>query len=182
MFFLYNISSSNISKVQLITEENRLTIGKESHEKGLPQKTEIKEYDQDIPENNILHSIADDFVYPGTSISEIQFNAGGDTPEVIVPNGAIGILVNQDSQGWNCIEENKILWSFSKYPLDNNKAQPIAIGYIKDGVMYEPQIFQSELDVNYSYAVKESGLYYLYFMGASSDPISIKKGVVQLIF
>ena len=58
LFFLLCVSSSNISKVQLITQENRLTIGKESHEKGLPQKTEIKEYDQDIPENNIIKGVA----------------------------------------------------------------------------------------------------------------------------
>ncbi len=181
-----DVESDSIPKVQLVNEENRDLIGKELQENDLTilvPKDGSRETEniQKIPKNNIVQSTIDDSVFPGISICEMHVDDDGNTPEVICPNGAVGIFSKSNSRGWPCIKGDYLSWSFTKYPLDSQKDQAICVGYIKDGVMYKPQLFQKGLEINYKQKISEDGLYYLYILGASSDPVTIKSGNIELI-
>ena len=174
--------------VLLINEINRSQIGKELHGKGIivPESSEpVNDIDSvsggnpaQLPENKFFHTSASgEFIWNG-SIREICVSEGCVTPEMIFPNGAMAVITRADSEGWNCEIGDKLVCEFEKYPLESNKNQGLAIGYIADGIIYEPELYQSSLEVSYEVDIENDGEYYIYIVGASSDPVSLKEGEV----
>ena len=181
-------------QIELISEENQHRIGKEEVNTGssgtvvfdvnedalFPQNSGC-DLDTVIPENRIVHSLADDSITIGVEIQEISVIEGGITPGMIVPNGVTGILTQEDGSGWKCKKGDSIAWTVEKYPLETGVEQSIIIGIIKDGVLYEGQVFTDSLEANYNFDVAEDGNYYIYFISAAADPLSLKEGDITLV-
>ncbi len=184
------IAAEDLTQIELIDDTNRDFVGKEIQSDSakvidsgeLPNVLNGSVTEDpaayEIPENTIVQSTAADEMFLGTSIQEIEVS-GTRTPELIAPNGAEGIFSQGNAAGWACKAGDTIIWSFEKYPLTNGQNQALAVGYIKDGVMYESQVYQDRLSATYQLDVSEDGIYYIYFISASSDPISLKEGEIK---
>ena len=187
------IPAEDLTQIELIAEENREWIGKEmkaidgagvvitdaNTENIQPGKEEPAKNNIEIPSNPIFSSVANDQCVPGTTIQEIALSENK-TPEMIIPNGAMGIFSKGNSCGWTCKSGDSITWKSEKYPLDNPYNQTLGVGYIKDGVMHEMQIYKDSLNVDYQINIEEDGIYYIYIISASSSPISLKGGEIVI--
>lgn len=192
----YTIKSSSLfisdtNQIEIISDENADKIGKEVLNRNPPkvyggqdwpsdtEELEPIALDMQIPENPFFSSLASDQVSLGTSVQEIA-TQDGLVPEFIIPNGAIGVFSKGNQSGWSCKAGDTLIWSFEKYPMENGISQSICVGYIKDDVMYEAQAFGETLEGEYELTVPEDGIYYIYVIGASSDPISMKGSDIQI--
>lgn len=176
-------------KVSLITDENRDRIGVEEYGKyeviSNNSSNCFQEVEDDnnislsIPPNDIVFATVDSTVFPGVSITEVATD-DGITPEFIGENGAVAILTKEDGKGWDCSPGDRITWLFEKYLPQNKSDQAIAIGYIKDGIMYHPKIYQEEIGGEYQVEVNHSGTVYIYILCVSSDPVAVKAGRIDM--
>lgn len=179
--------------IEIISEDNISLVGKEAHgssptvyskeewnalEHELDEK-DLAQSSMRLPENPICHSIADGNYSPPASIQEI-ITDDDKTPGIIVPNGAMGIFSKGDALGWACDYGDKLSWSFEKYPMENGAIQMLGIGYIQDGVMREMEVFSDTLSGKYEVSIPEKGVYHIYVICLSSDPISLKEGEITL--
>lgn len=57
--------------------------------------------------------------------------------------------------------------------------QDLIIGYVKDGIMYEGEVFD-ELSGKYSFSPDEKGEYFFYLLSGSSDYLSLKSGNLEV--
>lgn len=176
----------SLVEVELINKGNSFLVGKEivnHNPKVVPQVEQNSIADQpeqnnsSLPDNPICHSVADEATIPGTSITEIV-TADCRTPEIIIPNGAIGIFSKGNASGWFCKSNEILSLEFEKYPMKNGTSQTLGIGYIQDGVMHEIQLFRNSLDGKYELTVLEDGIYHIFVVCLSSDPISLKDGEI----
>lgn len=182
-----HIPAGELTKIEWIDDSNRKFIGKESMGSSFVVTAEEEEKLRDdvtapkepspvkIPENPIIHALVNDRACPGFTIQEIQMD-GDQTPALIFPNGATGVFSKGNGEGIPCQKGDKITWKFKKYPLDSERTQELAVGYIKDGVMYEAQIFEEKLRDIYQLDVPQNGIYHIYFLNLSSGAISLKEG------
>ena len=69
--------------------------------------------------------------------------------------------------------------SFDKYKSDITVSQDLIIGYVKDGIMYEGEVFD-ELSGKYSFSPDEKGEYFFYLLSGSSDYLSLKSGNLEV--
>lgn len=112
---------------------------------------------------------------PG-SIQEIEVSLDeGKTPALMIPNGCVGILTDEDGVAWEWAAGDVLRWTFEKAPLEDNDRQMLVIGYLHDGVLSEPMKFDT-LSVSCEIEIPETGAYYLYLVGGSSDVITIGEG------
>ena len=95
-------------------------------------------------------------------------------------NGAVAIFTREDGTGWSCRPGTKITWTFEKYGNQKHINQTIAIGYIKDGIMYTPEIYQEELAGKYQVEFEDIGNIYIYIMCMAADPIAVKEGIIEI--
>ena len=58
-------------------------------------------------------------------------------------------------------------------------SQDLIIGYVKDGIMYEGEVFD-ELSGKYSFSPDEKGEYFFYLLSGSSDYLSLKSGNLEV--
>lgn len=72
-----------------------------------------------------------------------------------------------------------IVISFDKYKSDITVSQDLIIGYVKDGIMYEGEVFD-ELSGKYSFSPDEKGEYFFYLLSGSSDYLSLKSGNLEV--
>lgn len=176
----------SFDKIELIDDTNRNLIGKEGSG-GDVLVVSADEIDQmlgsegptpeEIPENPIVTDVEAGVVW-GHAIQEIVTEEAR-TPELIAPNGIVGVFSKSNGEGWACEAGDIITWTFEKYPADNGRLQSLAVGYIKDGVLHEAQAYP-EMSATYEFDVTENGNYHIYFMCASSDPISLKEGEISV--
>lgn len=116
---------------------------------------------------------------PG-SIQEIAVSLDeGETPALMVPNGCVGILTDEDGAAWEWTAGEVLRWTFEKAPLEDNDRQMLVIGYLHDGIMSEPMKFDT-LSVSCEIEIPETGAYYLYLVGGSSDVITIGEGQLSI--
>ena len=181
------------SNVEILTEENRFLIGKEMFNPNITVSSgdewdeQIGELEDEtmhmasviIPDNPIIHSVANENCVPGSSIQEIT-SSKNRTPEIIVPNGAMAVFSVGNAEGWTCGSGDTIIWRFEKYPMESGASQTLGVGYVKDGVMHEMQVFRDSLNGEYKLSVHEQGVYHIYVIGLSSDPISIKESKIEI--
>lgn len=62
-------------------------------------------------------------------------------------------------KGWELTDKDNIVISFDKYKSDITVSQDLIIGYVKDGIMYEGEVFD-ELSGKYSFSPDEKGEYF----------------------
>lgn len=170
-----SIRAEDITQIERITNDNKHLIGKEGYGNNPSESKLETKAEENIPNNSICFSVANKQISPGATIQEIEITQGT-TPEIIIPNGAMGIFSQGDSLGWDCKTGDILSWKFEKYPMENLLNQSLGIGYIKDGVMYEMQVYTNSLDGEYRLNISSDGIYYIYFICLSSDPISLKEG------
>lgn len=170
---------------ELITDENRILIGKEtiveySNATDFSQDEILKETQTNIPINQIIKQMYDEKFIP-SSIDEFKTtekNGVFITPEIITINGSVSVLTNANGGGWDLKVGDKIEYVFEKYKsiIEN---QNLIIGYIKDGVQIQGEKFD-QLKGAYHLAIEESGQYHVYLLNASSDPLSLKNGTLTI--
>jgi hypothetical protein len=180
-------SNKDIPKVELITKENRHLVGKQEQgttvklkeDEVLEFKKEQGQYDYSLPKNNMIKEVVDGQEMAVDSIVEVKV-VDNKTPEVMIPNGAMGIFYQEKKKGWECKKGDIIEWSFEKYPISESiMNQSLSIGYIMNGKMNKSESYQ-DLTGRYSLTAPEDGTYYIYFIGTSSDTISMKEGLIQI--
>lgn len=176
----------------MISNDNRFKIGKEVINENNPEIPDEEWPDSSdvnhpesllaniqIPKNPFFCSVASDLCLPGSSVQEVATDDNV-VPEMIIPNGAVGVFSKGGLSGWLCDTGDILSWSFEKYPMENGIPQTLGVGYIKDGVMYEALTYRDSLDGVYSFTAPEGGTYYIYVIGLSSDPISLKESDIQM--
>ena len=129
-----------------------------------------------LPENEIVKSIAYPEIVAPKSITEIVIK-GKTVPKMMIPNGAMGILTQGQTKGWECERGDRIEVSFEKYRSEVTPYQTLVIGYVKDGMLYEGIAF-TELKGKYHLDIKEKGEYHIYYVGAASDYLSLNESKV----
>lgn len=171
--------------VELVTNENKDLIGKKIIDRSVPEvlsdentsgSNEITD-EAVIPENHVIDRFAnDDFLLP-FSISEIEV-IHGVTPEIILTNGSMAVFYQNNYEGWNCKPGDTLTFSFEKYESEATHAQTLLIGYIRDGIVYEGEIFK-EINGCYKLQIREEGEYHLYVISATSDYLTLKQGTIR---
>ena len=131
-----------------------------------------------ITESHIIKSVADDSIVLPSSVSEFKVEKGV-TPEIIMTNGSMAVFYLEDYAGWNCKTGDTLTFSFEKYESEVVSDQALVIGYIKDGVLYEGEGFES-LSGSYELEIREEGEYNLYIISATSDYLTLKQGTIKL--
>ncbi|MNW47275.1 hypothetical protein D3C74_246010 [compost metagenome] len=198
LIVLSSVLASNhlpLTKSELLTDDNRHLIGKETisnyyviYQNGKYIDSNGKEISKDellsksqdqIPENRIIQHINLKNFAP-SSIVEFKTDSQDGmfiSPEIITINNSVSTLTKSDGKGWELEKGNKIRFDLTKYPSEVIENQKLMIGYVKDGVLNEGQVFE-QLDGEYAVEVADPGVYYLYLINVSSDPISLKNGTL----
>jgi hypothetical protein len=189
-------SPKGIKETQLITDNNRHLIGKETigdymiYRNGVYIDSNGIEYSLEelknrtrngLPENRIITKIMEENFMP-SSIFELETkekNGVFISPEIITVNGSISVLTDTNGRGWELKAGDSVEYVFEKYRSEVVENQNILIGYVKDGVLYPSQKFD-QLKGNYNLTIEESGQYYFYIINASSDTIALKEGALRL--
>ena len=68
---------------------------------------------------------------------------------------------------------------YKRQKSDITVSQDLIIGYVKDGIMYEGEVFD-ELSGKYSFSPDEKGEYFFYLLSGSSDYLSLKSGNLEV--
>lgn len=94
-------------------------------------------------------------------------------------NNSLCVLTQDNGKGWELTDKDNIVISFDKYKSDITVSQDLIIGYVKDGIMYEGEVFD-ELSGKYSFSPDEKGEYFFYLLSGSSDYLSLKSGNLEV--
>lgn len=135
-----------------------------------------KNHNSQIPKSDIAKKWTDNAIIP-YSISNIAIS-NGSTPEFALENGYMVILTKENSSGWLLKEGDTLTWEFTKQPREFD--QSLSVGYIKDGTVYSTSFSCSELEGEFKINAESEGTYYIYCLGTSSDPITIKEGDIYM--
>lgn len=185
-----NIVNMLLSTVTPITDEVRDYVGQslESEEYTIKGK-DGKYYNQDgeivpdiesetvLPENAIVKENTISWMTP----SDISIFKVTDTqiPEIMIPNGALAVFTNNREIGWDLKAGDSVTISYEVYQHETISEQALMIGYIQDGTLVEGNILRNAKG-ECTFEIESSGIYNFYFMGLSSDPISIQSGDLEM--
>lgn len=180
----------------LIDDSNRHLIGTETNdrsyiilkdgvytnEKGkVVDIEELAKSSSEFPESRIVKSSLMPNFIP-SSIVEIPTDKSDEMyiiPEIILINNSLCVLTQDNGKGWELTDKDNIVISFDKYKSDITVSQDLIIGYVKDGIMYEGEVFD-ELSGKYSFSPDEKGEYFFYLLSGSSDYLSLKSGNLEV--
>ena len=180
----------------LITDENRDLIGKDAcltwtvydkdgnYVRGTPPAPEPT-FQDIFGDSKIITSAADPDVLPH-SVAWFQAeerNVCEVTPEVIFENGAMIVFTKADGSGWHLSEGDTLIFETETYPLDRepDKAQHVASCYVLDHTLMNNEIVPvTGPNLKYELTAEKTGEYYICFIGASSESISLKEGMIHI--
>ena len=175
-------TTKTINKAEIIDENNRSLIGTiEVLENSEPQnESSVKSTRVSIPfpKSLLVRELASKDIVGPSSITEFK-STNGVTPEIIMTNGSCAVFYNNDSQGWTCKKGDVFSFKFEEYPSKAKLSQPITIGYILDGKLYQGEDFRT-IKGEYQLKIKKSGDYYCYVISATSDYLALKNGTIFL--
>lgn len=137
---------------------------------------------EEIPENRIIKEIQINDFSPSSIIEIItdkDDTSSYSTPEIILVNNSVCVLTKEDGSGWDLEKGDILEYHFDKYPSSVVDRQTLLIGYVKNNVMYEGEIYR-QLSGSYTLDVQEKGEYFLYLLSASSDYLTLKQGEIYL--
>ncbi len=187
---------SHLLTSALIDDSNRHLIGTETNdrsyiilkdgvytnEKGkVVDIEELAKSSSEFPESRIVKSSLMPNFIP-SSIVEIPTDKSDEMyiiPEIILINNSLCVLTQDNGKGWELTDKDNIVISFDKYKSDITVSQDLIIGYVKDGIMYEGEVFD-ELSGKYSFSPDEKGEYFFYLLSGSSDYLSLKSGNLEV--
>ena len=128
---------------------------------------------------NALYNLVDAYFIGGLGESQmgaisIAFPLG----QVVV---GLGLMFGNGAASYlsRLLGRGDIVISFDKYKSDITVSQDLIIGYVKDGIMYEGEVFD-ELSGKYSFSPDEKGEYFFYLLSGSSDYLSLKSGNLEV--
>lgn len=187
---------SHLLTSALIDDSNRHLIGTETNdrsyiilkdgvytnEKGkVVDIEELAKSSSEFPESRIVKSSLMPNFIP-SSIVEIPTDKSDEIyiiPEIILINNSLCVFTQDNGKGWELTDKDNIVISFDKYKSDITVSQDLIIGYVKDGIMYEGEVFD-ELSGKYSFSPDEKGEYFFYLLSGSSDYLSLKSGNLEV--
>ena len=162
--------------------EATLKDGVYTNEKGkVVDIEELAKSSSEFPESRIVKSSLMPNFIP-SSIVEIPTDKSDEMyiiPEIILINNSLCVLTQDNGKGWELTDKDNIVISFDKYKSDITVSQDLIIGYVKDGIMYEGEVFD-ELSGKYSFSPDEKGEYFFYLLSGSSDYLSLKSGNLEV--
>jgi len=136
-----------------------------------------------IPGNRIINEIQIENYTP-SSIVEVIIDIAGknsySTPEIILVNNSACVLTKEDGTGWNLDKGDTLKYNFEKYKSSVVDQQNLIIGYVKDGVMYQGESYNQQLENTYVLEAQDKGEYFIYLLSASSDYLAVKQGELDL--
>lgn len=157
-------------KVELITNDNRNLVGKqEQGTTAIAKEGQVLEFKKvetqyDSLPDNMKELLAGQDISANSIVGvKVKNNK---TPELLIPNGSMGIFYQGKESGWNCKKGDVMEWSFEKYPIVENTDpdaimnQSLTIGYITNGSMSEGEGYR-DLNVTYQFVAPEDGILYL---------------------
>ena len=166
----------------LLTSALILKDGVYTNEKGkVVDIEELAKSSSEFPESRIVKSSLMPNFIP-SSIVEIPTDKSDEMyiiPEIILINNSLCVLTQDNGKGWELTDKDNIVISFDKYKSDITVSQDLIIGYVKDGIMYEGEVFD-ELSGKYSFSPDEKGEYFFYLLSGSSDYLSLKSGNLEV--
>lgn len=93
---------------------------------------------------------------------------------------SVNILIKMHGEGWDMKEGDVMEYDFEKYPSEVVENQTLLMGYIKDGVLMDDEVFR-QLKGTYKLTINELGKYYVYLICVSSDSITLKNGTLKIL-
>lgn len=187
---------SHLLTSALIDDSNRHLIGTETNDRSyiilkdgvytnengkVVDIEELAKSSSEFPESRIVKSSLMPNFIP-SSIVEIPTDKSDEMyiiPEIILINNSLCVLTQDNGKGWELTDKDNIVISFDKYKSDITVSQDLIIGYVKDGIMYEGEVFD-ELSGKYSFSPDEKGEYFFYLLSGSSDYLSLKSGNLEV--
>lgn len=167
----------------LVSEENSRYIGSEATGSaviipyGSTDKPDIAVDEMwKIPVNDIFTKMHTSEMVPPFSVSIFELKNEG-IPEIIMTNGAMAIMTNVGQAGWMCKNGDVISGSLERYPTNTKSTQPSVVGYIRDGICYDGNVFD-DLSGVFEMVTSEEGEYYVYIMSLASDYLTLKGGEI----
>lgn len=164
---------------EVIDEQNQHLIGSESagNYEIIPNG-QIPDYQEpQLPENRIITGTAVSDLIPH-SILEVPGESGS-YPKLIIPNGDMALLTQENGEGWRLAAGNSVTVSYKLYATEGN-GTTLLLGHVKDGIIMENKLAKETFSGNYTFTVSEDGEYYFYLMGASSDYVAVEKVAVEV--
>lgn len=158
--------------IELLHDANRDQIGQES------EGTFERQLTEGSPGPVIAFVEGSALLLPNL-IQEMRIE-GRKTPELMAPNGIMGIFTKDDGSGWTLRAGETLYWEFEKYPFSDGRDQTLAVGHIKKGTLCQSTSYESKEKERYSIQADEDGEYYIYFICCSSDRISLKEGEIGI--
>ena len=171
---------------EIVTDENRDLIGKEvvggeviiSHDTESVATENVQDSQQLLANASVVCEVQEEMLMPH-SIDEIQVKEGK-VPEIMMTNGAAVVFYQNDYEGWKCSAGETLVFEFEKYESEVVEEQTMAVGYVKDGMMYEFDNVFRELEGRYEFKIEQDGEYYIYVVSATSDYLTLKMGEISI--
>lgn len=185
-----SIVNKLLATVTPVTDEVKDYVGKplESEEYTIIGK-DGKYYNQDgevisdadntsvLPDNDIVKKNNISWMTPSDisifKVTDIQI------PQIMIPNGTMAVFTNDSGHGWDLKAGDSVKISFEKYQHETISDQSLMVGCVQDGTLYEGEVIR-DIRGEYTIKIEKSGTYNFYFIGLSSDPISIQSGAIEI--
>lgn len=186
-----------LEKSEVLEQGNRYFIGKEITdteggfiwENGVcmdrnGNKVEFPETDHGSRSDVIQEFEMGDSLYRPSSVVEVPVQEDGlmkeGIPELIMTNNSVCLVTKENGEGWDLKSGARIKISFEKYSSEVVEDQVLMIGYVRNGIMYEGEIFR-EMNGTCELTVQGNGICYPYLVSFSSDYLSLKKSELEMI-
>ena len=191
-----SFADENEFRGQLITDENRHLVGKEtmadadailiidkdgnivSGKEPIPPTKEVWE------KSTVVKRVKGDLI--PSSVTEIAVKKEGDvyiTPEIITWNADVVILTKEDGNGWELEKGQSLILDVDLYPSEGfgKKGQIVVFYKIYNGTFFsEDRDSERSIEKHYEIKANRKGEYYIAFGNNSSDSISFKEGVIKI--
>lgn len=173
-----------LEPIAYVNHANRKLIGQEGQgiailkgQENANQATLLRNPSSKEP--TLLNAMADSTRTFPYFIKEIPLKDGL-IPEIIMQNGALAILTQQNSLAWDCQSGDIVYISVETYPSEVIEKQILEISYLKNGMLHSSG-FVRERKGTYQINIEEDGLYYFCLGNMSSDPLTLKTGSIERI-
>ncbi|WP_152399117.1 hypothetical protein [Paenibacillus cellulositrophicus] len=188
---------NKLNQPVIVNEQNRDMIGEETQDNYILKYQDGKYVDSDgnkyseaelsnkiqktIPNNPIVKQIKMENFVPSSIVEFETKESNGvfNSPEIITINGSLSVLTKINGEGWDLKPNEKVSFSFEKYKSKVVDSQKLIVGLIKNGTLNNGDIFD-KIEGKYEFTVSEPGIYYIYFVNASSESITLKNGHVLI--
>lgn len=183
----------------VVDDSNREYVGKEVHSDTRSSESsydvhskpdaqayldELEKRREEIVENSTIINRIDNLTEVPKTVNYFPVVLDGDkytTPEIIFGNGAMIVFTKEDGSGWNLQEGESLVFETEMYPSEINlgKGQHILYGYVYNGsLVMDSQTDELSLSVSYQLKAENEGEYYICLVSSSSDPITLKEGII----